>query len=77
MHHVTPADPPTLIVHGDADQLVPYASGKSMYDALRAQGVTAELLTLEGAPHGFTGGYADRALAAALNWFKTHLGGKR
>lgn len=42
-------DVPTLIVHGDDDQIVPYAC-----TALRAKEMVpqAELLTYEGAPHG-------------------------
>ncbi len=69
----TPGDPPTLVIHGDADELVPHASGEAMHQALRTVGVESELITLEGAPHGFTGAYADSALAASLAWFENHL----
>ncbi len=73
MHYATVDDPPTLIIHGDQDELVPHASGQAMYRALQAVGVESEFITLEGAPHGFTGAYADSALAASLAWFEAHL----
>ncbi len=73
VHHASADDPPTLIIHGDEDELVPHASGEAMHQALQAVGVESEFLTLEGAPHGFTGAYADSALAASLAWFEAHL----
>jgi dipeptidyl aminopeptidase/acylaminoacyl peptidase len=39
-------------------------------DKLKAAGVDAELLTLEGAGHGFKGTDADKAL---LEYFQRHL----
>jgi acetyl esterase/lipase len=41
---VDKADPPTLIVHGNADKLVPLASGQSIYDALKSAGVETNLI---------------------------------
>ena len=48
---VNPESPPTLIVHGTADQLVPYANALELASDLEAAGVEAHLLTLQGAPH--------------------------
>ena len=43
-------DIPTLVVHGDADQVVPFeASGKRTAEMIPG----AQLEVLEGAPHGF------------------------
>ena len=45
--------PPVLIVHSDADAVVPYDQAERLARALRAAGVSVELLTLPGAVHGF------------------------
>lgn len=43
--------PPTLILHGDADPLVPYEQGAAMYRALSEGGIDAEMVCIDGAPH--------------------------
>ncbi len=67
-------DPPTLIVHGDADTLVPLSSGKSIHEALKSAGVKTELNIIAGGDHGFSEP-AHRAEAGAFmaNWFKANL----
>jgi dipeptidyl aminopeptidase/acylaminoacyl peptidase len=73
--HATPDDPPTLIVHGDADRLVPVSHGERMYAALQEAGVESELVVIPGGDHGFTRA-EDRARAEALMvaWFDRLLG---
>ena len=43
--------PPTFIVHGTADQLVPYENSRELAEELKAAGIAHQLLTLPGAPH--------------------------
>ncbi len=43
--------PPMLLLHGDADELVPYEQGVAMYEALREAGHEAEMICIDGAPH--------------------------
>ncbi|HEY9078171.1 MAG TPA: alpha/beta hydrolase [Anaerolineaceae bacterium] len=43
--------PPTLIIHGTADQLVPYENSREFAAELAQNGVLVQLLTLPGAPH--------------------------
>jgi acetyl esterase/lipase len=43
--------PPFLIVHGDADPLVPHAQSEALHAALTRAGATSTLLTLPGAIH--------------------------
>ena len=43
--------PPILLVHGDADTIVPYSESEKMYDALVNYGYDAELIRVENAPH--------------------------
>lgn len=54
VNHVRPGLPPFLLVHGDADQSVPYEQSITFQARLREQGVACELLTLPGAPHRLT-----------------------
>jgi len=47
------AFPPTLLITGNRDELVPVESSLKMYRALSGAGARAELHVYEGAPHGF------------------------
>lgn len=44
--------PPILLIHGDADPIVPYSQATRMRDALKAAGDDAELFTVPGGKHG-------------------------
>lgn len=48
---VTEQAPPFLLLHGTADQTVPFSQSEQMYDALKRAGVDAELIAIEGAQH--------------------------
>jgi len=39
---------PTLFIHGEMDQRVPYEEGEQMYFALRRQGVPAKMIQYAG-----------------------------
>jgi acetyl esterase/lipase/lysophospholipase L1-like esterase len=69
--HVSSDDPPTLIIHGDADELVPIQQATIMVEALEAAGVEAQLVTKPGAKHGWPNLLADTAKFA--DWFDAHL----
>ncbi|MBI4624978.1 MAG: alpha/beta hydrolase [Verrucomicrobia bacterium] len=51
--HVTPDDPPFLIVHGDQDAAVPYRQSELLYSALERAGVRVHFHTIKGMVHGF------------------------
>jgi acetyl esterase/lipase len=51
--HISAATPPVLIVHGTADQLVPFTQSVELAQDLSADGVPNQLIPVEGAPHGF------------------------
>lgn len=72
--YVSKDDPPTLLVHGTADELVPLSHSERILAAFQKEGVTAELLVLEGAGHGFRGEDEVKATAALVEWFAQHLG---
>jgi acetyl esterase/lipase len=70
---VSPGAAPSLIVHGDADRVVPIVEGETMYAALSQAGVPASFIRIEGAGHAFEGADLTRANAAMLGWFEQHL----
>ena len=51
--HVTPDDPPFLLIHGDRDNLVPYEQSQLMYDRLVQMNVPAQLVIVQNAGHSF------------------------
>lgn len=71
--HVTPDDPPTLLIHGDQDKLVPISHSENIMKQFQAQKVPAELLIIKNAAHGFQGDDKTRASQAVVKWFKQHL----
>jgi len=71
--HVTSDDPPTLLIHGDQDRLVPLSNSQKMIEALKAKKVPAKLIVMEGSGHGFRGESRERASNAMVAWFETHL----
>lgn len=71
---VTEDDPPTLLIHGDQDQLVPISNSERIKAAFDEANVTSKLVVIEGAGHGFRGKDAERAAKALVAWFDEHLG---
>ena len=51
LENVHPDTPPMLLVHGDADELVPISQSRAMAAGLRAVGVEPTLLEVADAPH--------------------------
>jgi dipeptidyl aminopeptidase/acylaminoacyl peptidase len=52
LFHAGNVKTPSLVVHGDKDERVPLSQGWEFYNALKAVGVTTELLILPRQPHG-------------------------
>lgn len=72
---VSPSAAPSLIVHGDADRVVPIVEGETMYAALAKAGVPASFVRISGAGHHFDGPDFTRATDEMLRWFAQHLTG--
>ena len=70
--HVSKDDPPTLIIHGDADKLVPIQQSQLMMERFKQAGVPAELVVKPGAAHGWKDGIMDD-MAKIVGWFDKHL----
>lgn len=45
--------PPTMIIHGTRDEVVPSEDGTQMWSALNAAGAAAEIHMYANQPHGF------------------------
>jgi acetyl esterase/lipase len=67
--HVTPDDPPFLIVHGAADRTVAPNQSELLHAALKKAGVASELHIIPGAGHGG----AEFQDATALGWVAAFL----
>jgi acetyl esterase/lipase len=53
LNYVSPSFPPTLLLHGNADELVPAKASMRMYEALLAARVPAELHMVADQPHAY------------------------
>jgi acetyl esterase/lipase len=73
-YHVTKAMPPTLIIHGDADKLVPIQQAQLVIDKLKEVGVPAQLVTKPGAQHGWLG--IEKDMQTIGDWFDKYLNRK-
>jgi dipeptidyl aminopeptidase/acylaminoacyl peptidase len=73
--HVTADDPPTLIIHGDADKLVPIQQAESIVAKLKEVGVPAELVVKKGAVHGWA--HMEKDLLVFADWFDKYLAKKQ
>lgn len=70
---VTPDDAPTLLIHGDKDELVPIEHSKNIHAAFQKEKVDDELLVIEGAGHGFSAEQNKVVVPALVKWFDDHL----
>jgi len=69
--YVTKNDPPFLLVHGDADPLVPHNQSELLYEALQKAGVEAKIHIVKGGGHG---GFKDPAIEKMVEeFFDKHL----
>lgn len=71
--HVSSDDPPTLLLVGRKDELVPIKHSQDIDAAFKEKNVTSELVIYDDSSHGFTPADAKLAFAAMVDWFKKHL----
>lgn len=74
---VSPDDAPSVLIHGDKDELVPIWHSEKMKAALDEAKVPAELLVIQGAAHGFDADGNKKMFEAMVNWFDKQLLGKQ
>lgn len=71
---VTPQAPPFLLIHGDADQVVPLQQSELMLAALKQAKVPAELVVKQGGGHPWLTIHEEVKLLG--DWFDKQLGRK-
>jgi carboxymethylenebutenolidase len=67
--------PPTLVLHGAADPIVPVSNAYAVEALLRQQNVPHEVKVYPGQGHGFRGAAEDDATRRALAFLQRHLAG--
>jgi len=77
MSHVDADAAPMLLLHGDADALVPMANSSGLVDALTAVGVEAEFSAVPGAAHVFDGVDPSPVVARTTAYFAARLDAHR
>ncbi len=73
--HVAKDNPPTLIVHGTMDLLVPLQQAETMAAKLKEAGVECELIIKKGGGHD--GALVGEHLPKAIEWFDKYLAKKK
>lgn len=74
--HVTADDPPTLLLAGVKDDLVPIQHSRNIHAAFESAKVTSRIVEFKDAGHGFQGDDAKKATEEMVAWFETHLAAK-
>ncbi|EEF57145.1 alpha/beta hydrolase [Pedosphaera parvula] len=72
IYYVTSNMPPTLIIHGNADTLVPIQQAEIFVKRAQECGAEAKLIVKEGAGHGWPDLLA-KDLEVCADWFDAHL----
>jgi dipeptidyl aminopeptidase/acylaminoacyl peptidase len=69
---VRPGTPPVLLIHGDADPVVPLRQSQKLIAALHKADVPAELIIKRGGGHAWLTMYEE--VETMANWFGRQLG---
>lgn len=72
VRQVHAAAPPFLLIHGDADPVVPLQQSEALRDALQAAGVPVTLIVKEGGAHPWP--TIPEEVAKLADWFDERLG---
>ncbi|KAA0992225.1 S9 family peptidase [Dyadobacter aurulentus] len=77
LHNVARATTPTLILHGETDNEVPFSQAEEMYVALKKRGVATRLVQYKGEGHGWRPELSPRNKAdlnaRMIQWFDTYV----
>jgi acetyl esterase/lipase len=71
IYHVTAESAPSLIIHGDADMLVPIQQSESIIEKFKEEKVPCELIVKKGAEHGWSD--MNKDLPVLADWFDKYL----
>jgi acetyl esterase/lipase len=71
IYFISKETPPTRILHGDQDALVPLYQSEAFIAKLKAAGVPADLVVKKGGGHGWSG--IDKDAERFADWFDQYL----
>jgi acetyl esterase/lipase len=74
VYQVSEDDAPSLIIHGDADTLVPIQQAELIIEKFKEAKVPCELVVKKGAPHGWPD--IGKDLVTLADWFDKYLAKK-
>ncbi|QDU97185.1 alpha/beta hydrolase fold domain-containing protein [Lignipirellula cremea] len=74
-HYVSAGDPPFLLLHGTADNVVPYSQSELLHKLLQKAGVASLLVPIEGAGHGRF--RSEEPAQRMRDFFDLHLRGQK
>jgi acetyl esterase/lipase len=77
INYVSKDAPPILMIHGTFDLVVPVIHSENMLEKLKEAGAKAQLITVRGAGHGWSGPALTRSLNDAIKFLDTHLKGQK
>ena len=65
---------PTLFIHGELDERVPYSEAEQFFVALKKNGVPAKIVQYEGMYHGINGSWNNvHRMMVELEWLDRYL----
>ena len=67
--YIDGSEPPFLILHGDADDVVPYKQSLYLRDALESAGVPVSMHRVHGGGHGFAGAEINAVVDTFLDYY--------
>jgi acetyl esterase/lipase len=70
--HLDAADPPVLLLHGDADPQMPYAQSEEFHAACQDAGVPVQLLPVAGGVHGGSGFFDPDRMRQVAEFLREH-----
>ncbi|SFI74551.1 alpha/beta hydrolase [Planctomicrobium piriforme] len=74
---VTADDAPSLLIHGDKDELVPISHSHNFAAAAKEKNAPCEVLVIEGAGHGYNAKQNETVGPATIGWFEKYLLGTK
>jgi dipeptidyl aminopeptidase/acylaminoacyl peptidase len=66
--------PPTQIIHGDQDSIVPFNQSVRLYEAMKKLNLPVEMYRLENGGHGSNGFNSDGIIDLILSFVGRHIG---
>jgi acetyl esterase/lipase len=73
LSHISPDDAPFLIMHGNADTVVPLNQSQVFAEALKKAGVDVEFVTISGARHSDDRFLEPENIKRVVSFFQKHL----